>query len=87
MVKGTLKCEDVAFDVEGDFGVIMIIKPGDNGAINLKATPLGECDVCETAYALGQGMRNILNTLAGKNPLKRAYVRDTFIKGVINNRE
>lgn len=87
MVKGTLKCEDVAFDVEGDFGVIMIIKPGDNGAIDLKAASFGKGNAVETAYALGQGIGNTLNALAGKNPLKRAYVRDTFIKGVINNRE
>lgn len=87
MVKGTLKYENTVFNAEGDFGLIIIIKPGDNGAINLKSVPLGKCDVAETAYALGQGMRNILNTLAGKNLAKQSIVWNTFVRGMIKYQE
>ena len=87
MVKGTLKCEDVAFDVEGEFGMIMITKLGDNGAIDLKAASFGKGNAVETAYALGQGIGNTLNALAGKNPAKRVIVRDAFIKGMVKCQE
>ena len=74
MVRGILKYEDAVFDVEGDFGMIMITGPGDDGTIDLKAASFGKGDVIETAYALGQGMGNALNVLAGKNLAKRAIV-------------
>lgn len=52
MVKGTLKYEDAAFNVEGDFGMLMITTEDDNG-VNLEAASFGKGDVVKTAYALG----------------------------------
>lgn len=87
MVRGILKYEDEVFDAEGDFGMIMITGPGDDGAIDLKAASFGKGDVIETAYALGQGMGNALNVLAGKNLAKRAIVWDTFFSGMVRHKE
>lgn len=87
MVRGILKYEDAVFDVEGDFGMIMITGPGDDGTIDLKAASFGKGDVIETAYALGQGMGNALNVLAGKNLAKRAIVWDAFFSGMVRHKE
>lgn len=87
MAKVTVHDEDMHFDKKADFGMIMITKLGDNGAIDLKAASFGKGNAVETAYALGQGMGNTLNALAGKNPAKRVMVRDAFIKGMVKHQE
>lgn len=86
MVKGTLKYEDAAFNVEGDFGMLMITTEDDNG-VNLKAASFGKGDVVKTAYALGQGIANTLNALAGKNPAKQSIVWSTFVRGMMKYQE
>lgn len=86
MVKGTLKYEDAAFNVEGDFGMLMITTEDDNG-VSLESASFGKCNVIETAYALGQGMGNTLNALAGKNLAKQLIVWNAFVRGMIKYQE
>ncbi len=86
MVKGTLKYEDTIFNAEGDFGMIMITTAGDHG-VSLESASFGKGNVIETAYALGQGMGNTLNALAGKNLAKQSIVWNTFVRGMIKYQE
>ncbi len=86
MVRGILKYEDAVFDMEGDFGMIMITTADDNG-VNLETASFGKGDAVKTAYALGQGIANTLNALAGKNLAKRAIVWDAFFSGMVRHKE
>ena len=86
MVRGILKYEDAVFDMEGDFGMIMITTADDNG-VNLEAASFGKGDVVKTTYALGQGIANTLNALAEKNLEKQSIVWNTFVRGMIKYQE